>query len=273
MDYRNSLRTTLYTTRGISLGAIITLIGAIFTQVILTFWIYIIIPIVLVIVYFLAIQIRIDDRLERTDNYSNYIQVLLRKYTSQANPDEKNQFIPFSFTLNYIKRKDQSLKKCLKEFNKAEPTDYLEYKEIPRRIIPWDILGQFFLFLLVISGIIIFTIFAFISGSLQLTEIPDLSGTIATLLSITGATITFLGIFYRTIYIGRIKPKTWAKELTSSRDEKVRFHAANKLIKSKSTEKSVILALKKAAHDMSENIVIRNLAKEALKERGVLIKD
>ena len=194
MDYRNSLRTTLYTTRGISLGAIITLIGAIFTQVILTFWIYIIIPIVLVIVYFLAIQIRIDDRLERTDNYSNYIQVLLRKYTSQANPDEKNQFIPFSFTLNYIKRKDQSLKKCLKEFNTAEPTDYLEYKEIPRKdLIPWAILGQVSLFLVVIIVIIILIIFAFISGSLQLTEIP-LQGAI---MSFIGAvTSGMIGILY-----------------------------------------------------------------------------
>lgn len=171
MDYRNSLRTTLYTTRGISLGAIITLIGAIFTQAILTFWIYILIPVVLVIIYFLAMQVRINGRLERTENYSNYIQVLLRKYTSQVNPDEKNQFIPFSFTLNYIKRKDQSLIKCLKEFNTAEPTKYLEYKEIPRKrkiFIPRTILGQFSLLLIVVIVSIILIIFGFISGNLQL---------------------------------------------------------------------------------------------------------
>jgi len=102
---------------------------------------------------------------------------------------------------------------------------------------------------------------------------PDLLRTIATILSLIGGTFTILGIFYKTIYKGKIKPKTWAKELTSSRDEKVRFHAASKLVKSKSKKKSVILALEKAAHDASEKIKIRNLAKEALKERGVLGKD
>lgn len=197
MDYRNSLRTTLYTTRGISLGAIITLIGAIFTQVILTFWIYILIPIVLVITYFLAMQVRINDRLERTENYSNYIQVLLRKYTSQVNPDEKNQFIPFSFTLNYIKRKDQSLIRCLKEFNKAEPTDYLEYKEIPRKIfIPWTIFGQVSLFLIVVIVIIILIIFAFISGNLQLPETLS-QGVIIPLIGATVAGMT--GILFHFI--------------------------------------------------------------------------
>jgi len=102
---------------------------------------------------------------------------------------------------------------------------------------------------------------------------PDLLRTIATILSIIGGTFTVLGIFYKTIYKGKIKPKTWAKELTSSRDEKVRFHAASKLVKSKSTKKSVMLALDKAARDASEKTEIRNLAKEALKERGVLAKD
>jgi len=67
--------------------------------------------------------------------------------------------------------------------------------------------------------------------------------------------------------------KTWAKELTSSRDEKVRFHAASNLVKSKSTNKIVMEALDKAARDVSEITEIRNLAKEALKERGIFVKD
>jgi len=101
----------------------------------------------------------------------------------------------------------------------------------------------------------------------------DLLGTIATVLSIIGGTFTVLGIFYKTVYTGKIKPKKWAKDLTSSREEKVRFHAASKLKKSKNMKKVVISALQKAAYDETENKEIRNLAKEALKERGILVKD
>lgn len=160
LDYRNSLRTTLFTTTGISLGAIITLIAAIFTQVIITFWIYLLIPIVLVILYLIFIQTKLNDRIEKTDNYSNYIQVLLRKSTTQATPDKINQFIPFSFTFRYIKKKDQSLNECLTEFNKANPSDYLEYKEIPRKIsIPWPVIGQSILLIIVITVAIVFILY------------------------------------------------------------------------------------------------------------------
>ena len=101
-------------------------------------------------------------------------------------------------------------------------------------------------------------------------EPPNLLGTIATVLSIIGGTFTVLGILYRTVYTGKVKPKKWAKKLKSSRDEKIRFHAASKLKKSKSTNSTVISALKKVANDSSEKTEIRNLAKEALKERGIL---
>ncbi|MFW9941494.1 MAG: LVIVD repeat-containing protein, partial [Candidatus Thorarchaeota archaeon] len=104
-------------------------------------------------------------------------------------------------------------------------------------------------------------------------EPPDLLGIIATFLSIIGGTFTFLGIMYRTIYTGRIKPKKWARKLKSSRDEKIRFQAASKLKKSKRSTSSIISALEKVAYDPSENPEIRNLAKEALKERGMLVND
>lgn len=100
---------------------------------------------------------------------------------------------------------------------------------------------------------------------------PDLLGTLATILSIIGGTFTVLGIFYRVIYIGRIKPKKWAKDLKSSRDEKIRLHAASKLKKSKSTKNEVISALKQATSDSAEEI--RILAKEALKEKGIFVND
>jgi len=164
MDYRNSLKTTLYTTTGISLGAIITLIAAVFTQAIITFWVYLIIPIILVILvilYLFFIQTKLNDRIEKTDNYSNYIQVLLRKSTTQATPDKINQFIPFSFTFKFIKTKDQSLNECLREFKQANPSDYLEYKEIPRKrsSIPWFVIIQSTVIVIIITIFVVFQIY------------------------------------------------------------------------------------------------------------------
>ncbi len=164
MDYRNSLKTTLYTTTGISLGAIITLIAAVFTQAIITFWFYLFIPIILVILYLIFFQIKLNYRIEKTDNYGNYIQVLLRKSTTQATPDKINQFIPFSFTFEYIKTKDQSLNECLREFNQANPSDYLEDyledKEIPRKIsIPWSVIIQSTVIVIIITITVVFQIY------------------------------------------------------------------------------------------------------------------
>ncbi|KKM01572.1 hypothetical protein LCGC14_1793100, partial [marine sediment metagenome] len=112
-----------------------------------------------------------------------------------------------------------------------------------------------------------------INGGGEPSEPPDLLRTIAAILSIIVGTFSILGIFYKTIYTGKIKPKKWAKKLKSSGDEEIRFYAASKLKKSKSNNSAVISALKKAANDSSEKIEIRNLAKEALEERGIFVND
>ena len=160
MDYRNSLRTALHTSTGISIGALITLMAAIFTQAITDFWILILIPISFVIIYVIFNQIRLNDRLENTENYCNYVQILLRKFTSQTNPE--NQFIPFSFAIKFIKKKkNQSLDLCLAQFNAAQPNDYLKYKEISEDklvSINWSILIQTVASIGIIIGSIIFII-------------------------------------------------------------------------------------------------------------------
>lgn len=160
MDYRNSLRTALHTSTGISVGALITLIAAIFTQAITDFWMVILIPISIVIIYVIIIQFRLNDRLENTENYCNYIQILLRKFTSETNPE--NEFIPFSFAINFIKkRKNQSLDSCLAQFNTAQPNDYLKYKEISEDklvSINWSILIQFAAAIVIITGSVIIII-------------------------------------------------------------------------------------------------------------------
>lgn len=153
MDYRNSLRTSLHTTRWLSIGTIITLVAALFTHVIITFWIYLLIIAFLlffVVLYFIIIQVKLNERLEKTDNYSNYIQILLREVTLGTPVDVKNKFIPFSFAIEYIRKNDKSLQDCLDQFNAANPNTYLKYKvpilEEPRN---WAILIQVCLFIII----------------------------------------------------------------------------------------------------------------------------
>ncbi len=178
MDYRNSLRTALHTTIGISLGALITLTAAIFTQAITDFWLLILIPISVVITYVIFFQIRLNDRLENTENYCNYIQILLREFTSQTNPE--NQFIPFSFAIKFIKkRKDQSLESCLAEFNAAQPNDYLKFEEIPRaRRISKSIIFQSLLSILMFIISIIVLIWTSTTLEIEPTPIEGMWGSI-----------------------------------------------------------------------------------------------
>lgn len=164
MDYRNSLRTSLHTTRWLSIGTIITLVAALFTHVIITFWIYLLIIaflLFLVVLYFIVIQVKLSERLEKTDNYSNYIQILLRDVTLETPADIKNKFIPFSFAIEYIRKNDKSLQDCLDQFNAANPNTYLKYKvPILREPRDWSILIQVGMFILIAITIsVLFVIF------------------------------------------------------------------------------------------------------------------
>lgn len=192
MDYRNSLRTALHTSTGISIGALITLTAAILTQAITDFWVLILIPIAFVIIYVIILQIRLNDRLENTENYCNYIQILLRKFTSKTNPE--NLFIPFSFAIKFIKKgKNQSLQSCLEQFNAAVPNDYLEYEEIPRAIpLSRSIIIQSLMSILILAGSIIFLIWSITWVELPSTEEIFPSIIIVIIGSLTGGIVGIL---------------------------------------------------------------------------------
>lgn len=139
MDFRNGIKSSLNTIRAISIGSIITLITAIFTQIIVYSWIYFLIPTILVsiiIIVFILIQTRLSSRLDKIDNYCKYIQVKLRDLRNSSlksndieiNDESSNNFIPFSFTFDYIKKRKELLLDSLDRFNKANVEDYLKAK-------------------------------------------------------------------------------------------------------------------------------------------------
>jgi len=197
MDYRNSLRTSLHTTRWLSIGTIITLVAALFTHVIITFWIYLLIIaflLFLVVLYFIIIQVKLNERLEKTDNYSNYIQILLRDVTLEAPADKKNEFIPFSFAIEYIRKNDKSLQDCLDQFNAANPNTYLKYKvPILREPRDWSILIQVSMLVLIAITIpVLFVIFVITT--------PQTDMLISIILAIIGAiTSGVIGIIFSLI--------------------------------------------------------------------------
>lgn len=162
IDHSNSLRSSLYTSRGISFGAIATLLTAFFTQTIIVFWYYIFLPLIFVVIYLIIVQVKINDQIEKTNYFCNYIQVILKNINVQANSDKL--FVPFSYVFNSIKKSDYSLKECLNQFNNANIEDYLvEHRKIPRKT-NWVIIFQISLIIVISAIVIIILVYMIITG-------------------------------------------------------------------------------------------------------------
>jgi hypothetical protein len=179
LDLRNLNKSRIMTFRGLSIGTSFTLIATIFTAPVFAIGIYIFVVMFIsgLIISLFFTEYGLVSKLERIENYCNYIQIIIKKFKEKEieefekrldNPKtmeesttytNKNPFIPLSYIFNYLRKEEINLAKVKESYKNAELSTIL--KKEPIKLKDW-IMESFNVIRFIILIIIAITI-AFIS--------------------------------------------------------------------------------------------------------------
>jgi hypothetical protein len=119
----------MMTFRGLSIGSSFTLLTTLFTGQILAFSVLFLVFVLLsgLTVSLFFIEFNMLSKLERIENYCNYLQIKIKEQKKDLNKD----FIPLSFAFPYLKRDLKNLKQAKQKYRCARKRFYLKKPPIP----------------------------------------------------------------------------------------------------------------------------------------------
>lgn len=175
------------TFRGLSIGTSFTLVATIFTAPVFAIGIYILLVVIIsgLIISLFFTEYGLVSKLERIENYCNYIQIIIKKFKKKeieelekrlesansveksTNDTNKNPFIPLSFIFNYLKKEEINLAKVKESYNNAKLSTILN-KE-PIKLKDWIIESfnviRFIILIIIVITIVFISIMGISTGS------------------------------------------------------------------------------------------------------------
>ncbi len=171
LDLRNLSKSRIMTYRALSIGTSFTLIGTVLTAQTLAIGIYITIVLfvlgLMISLFFL--EYKLTSKLERIDNYCNYIQLIIKKENSVLSKDPSTHYIPLSFAHQYINKEEINLKQSKERYNVANLEEIL--KKPPIQLKVWIIKSSNILRLIILLIFIIIIVFVSVMGIITGSEL------------------------------------------------------------------------------------------------------
>jgi len=187
LDLRNLSKSRIMTFRGLSIGTSFTLVATIFAAPVFAIGIYILIVVIIsgLIISLFFTEYGLVSKLERIENYCNYIQIIIKKFKEKeieelekrlesansieksTNDTNKNPFIPLSFIFNYLKKEEKNLAEVKESYNNAKLSTILN-KE-PIKLKDWIIESfnviRFIILIIIVITIVFISIMGISTGS------------------------------------------------------------------------------------------------------------